>query len=89
MNEQEHIYIKSIRSEGIINKEYKHKSILKSELKDFVRNELEITTNTTGWTLDSWTKEAENARILPFDLYTLTYISPINQEAIYVIVECE
>ena len=89
MNGHEHIRIKSIRSEKIINREYKDKSILKSDLKDFIGNELKTDTNQEYWILISWIKELENCKILPFEMYTFVYQSPVTQESVILTIESE
>ena len=89
MDEQERILIKSISSGEIINIEYKDKSILKSDLKDFIGNELKVATNQKGWFFVSCTGEQENSEILPGEMYTFVYESSVTQESVIVTVEYE
>ena len=88
VNEQNLIHIKAIRIEKMnINRENVNQSILKSNLKGFIGNELEAAAGRLGWTLISYTKALKDQ--LPFDIYTFTYKSLVTQESVFVTVECE
>lgn len=89
MNGQENIRIKSIRSENIINKEYRDKVILKSDLKGFIGNELKVATNQEGWFFVSCTEEAGNSNMLSGGMYTFVYGSSVIEESVIITVECE
>ena len=90
MNKQTLIHIKAIRIKTDfmnIDRENVNESILESNLKEFIKNELEAAADKLKWTLISYTEALEHQ--MPFDMYTLIYKSLANQERALVTVECE
>ena len=90
MNEQTVIHIEAIEIQTKfrnIDKEDINESILKSDLDKFVKNKLDAAVGGLQWTLTSSPEPCEDQ--LPFDMYTLTYRSRVNQEEVVVTVICE
>ena len=91
MNEQHLIHIQTISCEKMnINRENVNQSILKSKLKEFIRNVLEEDVGKLKWNfINCFEADEATNNQLSFEMYTLIYKSLVTQESVFVTVECE
>ena len=90
MNKQNLIHINVIRTKTDfknIERENVNEPILKSNLKEFIRNELEEAAGKLKWNFVNCIEPVEDQ--MSFDIYTLIYESLVTQERALVHVECE